>query len=173
MNSIQPLNRGQQNLVTARTAAFIHLAETIFNRHFDRIPVCFDLKGRSAGMYRVTRNQGQIRYNSFIFSKYFADNLAVTVPHEVAHYITDAVYGLRNIRPHGSEWKRLMAQFGADASRTCNYDLNGIPVRRTRRHVYVCGCSTHQLTSVRHNKIQRGTAHYFCRNCRRKLTEAG
>ncbi|MGH8547244.1 MAG: SprT-like domain-containing protein [Methylococcales bacterium] len=173
MKSIQPLERDRQVQVIATTTDFIHRAEAIFGRNFDLIPVCFDLHGRSAGMYRIKRKQGQIRYNPFIFSKYFSDNLAVTVPHEVAHYITDAVYGLANIRPHGSEWKRLMAHFGADASRTCHYDLSGIPVRRIRRHAYVCGCSTHQLTSVRHNKVQRGAAHYFCRNCRTELTEAG
>jgi SprT protein len=172
MNSIEPLSPAQQRLVIARTTEFIQRAETVFNRKFEIIPVSFDLKGRAAGMYRIQRNRGQIRYNSFLFSKYFDDNLAVTVPHEVAHYITDAVYGLRNIRPHGGEWKRLMVQFGADASRTCNYDLSGIPLRRTRRHTYTCGCSTYQLTSVRHNRVTRGLARYFCRTCRKELVEA-
>lgn len=123
-------------------------------------------------MYRVTKNQRQIRYNPYIFSKYFDDNLAVTVPHEVAHYVADVVYGIKNIRPHGKQWKMLMDRFGADASRTCSYDLSGIPVRAARRHAYSCECSTHKLTSIRHNKIQRGTARYFCKTCRTELIPA-
>lgn len=173
MTSIQPLNPEQQHRVIAKTTQFIHYAEKIFNRRFSIIPVCFDLKGRAAGMYRIGKSGGRIRYNPFIFSKYFEDNLRVTVPHEVAHYVCDAVYGLKNIRPHGTEWRRLMARFGADASRTCNYDLSGIPMRTTRRHAYNCGCSTHQLSSVRHNRVQRGGARYFCHNCGRELIKAG
>ncbi|MGH8497428.1 MAG: SprT-like domain-containing protein [Methylococcales bacterium] len=169
MNPIQPLNPEQIDRVIARTADFIHRAGKIFNRGFEIIPVSFNLKGCAAGMYRLKENRGQIRYNPYIFSRYFDDNLAVTVPHEVAHYITDAVYGLKNIRPHGNEWKHLMARFEADASRTCNYDLSGVPLRTTRRHAYTCGCSTHHLTSVRHNRVQRGEARYFCRICRRQL----
>ena len=171
MDAIQPLNFAQQKLVIAGTVEFIHRAEDIFKRNFGIIPILFDLKGRSAGMYRIKKNGSAIRYNAFIFSKYFEDNLAVTVPHEVAHYITDAVYGLKNIRPHGKEWKQLMRLFDADPSRTCNYDLSGIPLRTTRRHAYCCACSTHQLTSVRHNRIRRGSARYYCRKCRQVLTE--
>ncbi|MGR9108764.1 MAG: SprT family zinc-dependent metalloprotease [Gammaproteobacteria bacterium] len=172
MNAIETLSLRQQNLVVARTVEFIRRAEGIFARKFETIPVYFDLKGRSAGMYRIQKNRGQIRYNPFIFARYFDDNLATTVPHEVAHYICDAVYGLRNIRPHGREWKGLMARFGADASRTCDYDLSGFPLRTTRRHSYACACSKHLLTSIRHNRVQRGQARYVCRKCRGELIAA-
>jgi SprT protein len=64
-----------------------------------------------------------------------------------------------------------MARFRADCRRTCNYDLSGIPMRSTRRHAYTCGCATHQLSSVRHNRIQQGLASYFCRTCRGKLIQ--
>ncbi|MGH8476112.1 MAG: SprT-like domain-containing protein [Methylococcales bacterium] len=173
MTVIEPLSNAQIDQVIDRTADYIQRAEKICNRNFEIIPVSFNLKGRAAGMYRLKKNHAQIRYNPMIFSRYFDDNLAVTVPHEVAHYITDAVYGLKNIRPHGKEWKYLMARFAADASRTCDYDLSGIPLRTTRRHAYRCGCSTHQLSSVRHNRVQRGDTVYFCRICRRELIRIG
>ncbi len=169
MTSIPPLNFDQQRVVIARTAEWIGHAGQIFNRTFEIIPVYFDLKGRTAGMYRIRKNQSQIHYNTFIFSKYFEDNLSVTVPHEVAHYIMDMVYDHRNIRPHGAEWKHLMARFRADSRRTCNYDFSGIPMRSTRRHAYSCECSTHQLTSVRHNRVQQGLMRYICRICRGEL----
>jgi SprT protein len=162
---IEPIHAGQRQQVIALTTDYIHRAGEIFARSFAPIAVTFDLKGRAAGMYRVDRRQRCIRYNPYLFAKYFDDNLAVTVPHEVAHYITDCVYGMRRIRPHGAEWQALMHAFGADAKRTCNYDLEGVPVRRQRRHAYQCGCRTHQLTTRRHNQILRGRVRYYCKAC--------
>ena len=129
------------------------------------VAVTFDLTGSAAGMYRVHGAERVIRYNPYIFAKYFANNLAVTAPHEVAHYVTDRLYGLRNIRPHGAEWKTVMRSLGADPCVTASYDLSGVPVRRQRRFSYRCECSTHQLSSCRHNKIQRGQSSYLCRRC--------
>lgn len=162
---IKPIGIAQQKRVVDATADHIEKAQELFNSDFSQVTVRFDLKGRAAGMYRVQKGERVIRYNPWLFSKYFDDNLAVTVPHEVAHYITDMVYGLCNIRPHGPEWKALMAEFGADASRTCNYDLDGIPRRVVRRFPYRCDCMHHELTAYRHNQIRQGKKLYFCRQC--------
>jgi SprT protein len=169
MATIEPIDHDQQQHVIIRTADFFRRAGTVFNRPFQVIPVVFNLTGRAAGMYRVSKRQRQIRYNPYIFAKYFDDNLAVTVPHEVAHYITDIVYGLSNIRPHGAEWQAVMQAFGADASRTCSYDLEGVPVRTHKRYAYRCSCTTHQLTTRRHNNVRRGKARYYCRYCGEEL----
>ncbi len=169
MPTINPIDSAQRDRVTKKTIAYIRQAANIFNRRFDLIPVLFDLSGRAAGMYKVNKNQKLIRYNPYIFGKFFDDNLAVTVPHEVAHYITDQVFGLRRIRPHGQEWRALMAEFKVDPSTTCNYDLEGIPLRAQRKHIYVCGCTSHKLSSHRHNKVARGLARYFCRKCKDEL----
>lgn len=170
MVTVRPIGQAKQERVVAATAHYIHEAEAVFGRRFELIPVVFDLTGRAAGMYRVSTQRRVIRYNPYLFAKYFDDNLTVTVPHEVAHYITDQVYGLSNIRPHGAEWKRLMQAFGADASRTCAYDLSGVPIRTYKRHRYRCGCTTHHLTARRHNKVRRGTTRYYCRQCGEVLT---
>lgn len=166
---IEPIDREQQQRVISTTREYIFRAEEFYHRRFEMIPVNFDLKGRSTGMYRVQHGQREIRYNPYLFAKYFADNLAVTVPHEVAHYATDLIYGLRKIRPHGEEWRALMQAFGADASRTCDYDLEGVPIRAHQRHSYQCGCSDHKLTSRRHNKVLRGGIEYTCRQCGSRL----
>jgi len=131
--------------------------------------VLFDLKGRSAGMYRVAGHRRVIRYNPYLFAKYPQDNLAVTVPHEVAHYVTDVLFGLRRVRPHGAEWQAVMRAFEADASRTADYDLTGIPVRTQRRFGYRCACFVHQLSTRRHNQVRRGAARYYCRACGEEL----
>ena len=162
---IDPIRPEQQQQVVALTQHYVMRAGAMFNRTFASIPVLFNLKGRTAGMYRVKRGQREIRYNPYLFAKYYDDNLAITIPHEVAHYVTDVMYGLSSIRPHGEEWRKVMQMFGADASRTCRYDLEGIPVRRLQRHEYRCGCEVYKLSAHRHRRIQSGRTRYFCRNC--------
>jgi SprT protein len=162
---IQPLDEQQHEQVRRATVDCLQQAGQMFQFSLESVAVTFDLTGSAAGMYRVRGRERVIRYNPYIFAKYFANNLAVTVPHEVAHYVTDRLYGLRNIRPHGTEWKTVMRSLGADPSVTACYDLSGVPVRRQRRYSYRCECSTHQLSSCRHNKIQRGQSSYLCRRC--------
>lgn len=165
MNYVTPIDSTQQLEVIERTLYYISCGERILERSFDQIPVVFDLKGRASGMYRVRGHQRVIRYNPWIFARYYDDCLAATVPHEVAHYLCDAVFGLGNIRPHGREWKALMKAFGADASVTANYSLQGIPLRRTARFRYLCACDQHFLGTQRHRRISLGRASYRCRRC--------
>ncbi len=164
---IDPINESQKLLVIDKTEYFLHQACEIYQRYFKPITVDFGLKGRVAGMYRRKRNQRVIRYNPYLFAKYFADSLTSTVPHEVAHYITDMMFA--RVRPHGEEWQEVMQVFGADTSRTCDYDLEGIPVRIGRRHNYQCSCMTHEITTRRHNKIQNNKARYYCKQCKGTL----
>jgi SprT protein len=172
MNTVAPIDARQQELVLEQTHLYIKRAGEIFGRAFGMIPVLFDLRGRVAGMYQVKQARRQIRYNPHIFAKYFEDNLAVTVPHEVAHYAIDCVYGLRKVRPHGAEWKALMHSLGAEASRTCRYDFSGIPVKSETRYDYYCGCKTHRLSARRHNRVLKKRMYYICKSCGGSLTRA-
>ncbi len=117
-------------------------------------------------MYHVHGRKRYIRYNPYIFAKYFDDNLQHTVPHEVAHYIADMIYGIKNIKPHGQEWKDIMQQFGIEAKTTCNYDLQGIPQRRHHRFAYQCHCRQYEISTRRHNMIARGQQRYLCPACK-------
>lgn len=168
-----PLDAGQCQQVRQATAAWVQKAARIYRLALAPIEVCFDLRGSAAGMYRVRRGERCIRYNPWIFARYFADSLAVTVPHEVAHYVTDRLYGLARVRPHGAEWQAVMQALGASARVTARYDLSGLPLRRQRRFMYRCGCASHQLSTVRHNRVQRGEAAYLCRHCRQAIEYAG
>jgi len=170
---VEPIGAPRRQRVIAATESYIGRAEMLLGRSFAAIPVLFDLTGRAAGMYRVSQKGRAIRYNPYIFAKAFADNLATTVPHEVAHYVVDVVHGWRNVRPHGAEWQAVMAVLGAEPSRTGAYDLTGVPVRTQRRHPYRCGCTTYQLTTRRHNQVRRGAIRYRCRRCGEELVAAG
>ena len=165
MNIFSPITHEQQQQVIDKTEFYIQLAASLFQRRIKTIPVYFDLTGRASGMYIAEHRRHYIRYNPYIFAKYFEDNLQNTVPHEVAHYVSDLIYGLERIKPHGNEWKMIMQSFQVTPSVTSDYDLTGIPVRRLQRFEYKCTCMTHQLSAIRHNKIIRGKVAYLCRHC--------
>jgi len=166
---IQPITPSEQESVITETSHYIQAASEYYERSFSEIPVLFDLTGRAAGMYRIKAGQRVIRYNPYVFAKYFDDNFNETIPHEVAHYVTDMLYGFNKSRPHGSEWKSVMQVFGVAANRTANYDLTGLPVRQYQKYLYHCGCQNFELTSRRHNKILRGAGQYLCQDCGSKL----
>lgn len=169
MLNVIPLETEQQEQIITATDAYISQASRLLQQSFEPIQVMFDLQGSAAGMYKVNKSQRMIRYNPYIFARYFSENLSITVPHEVAHYIVDCVYGLRSTRPHGKEWKNIMDLFNADASVTCQFDLNGLPRRHYQRFEYTCACRTHELTRIRHNRVLKG-ARYYCRQCKQELT---
>jgi SprT protein len=170
--AVQPISSRHEQSIRRITGEYIHRAGMLYDRKLALIPVMFDLKGRAAGMYKVRDRNRTIHYNPYIFAKYLDDNIATTVPHEVAHYVVDILYGATNTRPHGVEWRNVMLSLGVEPVVTANYDLSDIPVRRQRRHAYQCACTVHQITTVRHNKIISGKAHYLCRNCMKPLTSA-
>jgi len=163
-----PLQTEQQEQIISATEAYIYRASIQLERSLDSIPVVFDLKSRAAGMYKVSKSQRMIRYNPYIFDRYFSENLQTTVPHEVAHYVVDVLYGMRRTQPHGKEWKNIMSLFEADASVTCNFDLVGLPTRHYQRFDYFCSCRTHELTRIRHNRVLKGVR-YHCRRCKQEL----
>lgn len=170
---VEPISESQQAQVTAATEQYICRAQELFKRRFDRVPVLFDLSGRTAGMFKVAGRRRWIRYNPWIFSKYFEENLRDTVPHEVGHYIVHELYGGRRVKPHGAEWRALMARFGADAGVTFTLDLEGIPRRKQQTHPYRCACRLHDVSTTRHNRVIRGLGRYHCRSCKVELSYAG
>jgi SprT protein len=165
MTTVEPITTEQQQQVVQRVAELLRQCQLHFNKTFRSIEIRFDLRGRTSGMYVVKSRQQYIRFNPFIFSKYFEDSLASTVTHEVAHYVADVLFGFKNIRPHGKEWQAIMYKLGAEPKVTGDYDLSGIPVKRQHRFTYACDCMTHQLTTTRHNRITQEKARYFCRKC--------
>lgn len=170
---VLPLDQDRQQQVVLATRQYIIHAGEVLERRFDTVSVHFDLRGRAAGMYSHRQGMKVIRYNPWLFAKYFDDNLGNTVPHEVAHYLCDVMYGLRAIRPHGREWRAIMQLFNADPAVKHQYDLQGVPVRRLRRFTYRCDCRSYQLSAIRHRRITSGLGFYQCRQCEAKLVACG
>ena len=155
----------QRREVVAAVHDHLRRAARELGREIPVPPVHFDLSGRSAGMFRVRGRHSELRFNPWIFARYYEENLRETVPHEVAHYLVWWQAPRRRARPHGSEWQAWMAFFGVPAAVTFDRDLRGLPQRRQRRFRYACACTEHQLSAVRHGRQQRGEARYQCRRC--------
>lgn len=169
------LSPSQQQQVIDNTDFYIEQANQLLDLQLPAIPVKFDLRGKSSGMF-VYRHSGRyrehwIRYNPVIFSQYFDHALQHTVGHEVAHYVAYAISQGRRIKPHGKEWREIMALFRLPAEVTSRYDISELPLRQQRRHRYACSCREHELTTTRHNKILNGSAVYSCRLCRQPLRQ--
>ncbi len=169
MPIISPITVTEQNKIITLADDYIECAKGLFQKKFPPINILFDLKGRAAGMYKIDKGTKKIRFNPYHFAKYPEENFNETIPHEVAHYIVDQVYGIRNVRPHGTEWKALMLKFGVEPKRTFSYSLDGIPTKIHKRHTYTCGCSQFEITTRRHNMIEQGKAEYCCRQCGSKI----
>ena len=170
---IEPIGSRDRGRVIAETSRYVQLAEALYRRPFPVPPVDFTLSGASAGMFQVKGVAVRIRYNPWLFAKFYEENITTTVPHEVAHYIVHCLHDLRRVRPHGAEWQAIMCDFGADASVTSSFDLSDIPTRRQRRFRYACGCREHAISTRRHNASQRGRARYACRLCNGELVFLG
>lgn len=174
---IEPIDNQQQLRIIDEVERYLSLAGIIHNVTFASIDVRFDLKGKAAGMYRVKQvghnsYQRVLRFNPWLFAKYPEDSWQNTVPHEVAHYIVDCLYGFANVRPHGQEWRVVMECLGAQPLVTANYDLEGIPIKQMKRYAYRCGCREVLVSSQRHRKIQASDAIYRCRDCGHILKES-
>ena len=166
---VAPLAPWQQDVVCRRVAVEIERAGQQLGLRLPCIRVNFDLSGTSVGMYCHRGEDRWLRFNPWIFSTDMALHLQDTVIHEVAHYAINIKYGRRRLKPHGVEWQALMVKMGADPRATFQADLTAVPVRRQKRHLYRCDCRDHELSSTRHNRIQRRKAVYRCCYCHGKL----
>lgn len=167
--SVPVLSSQQERAVVDEVNRYRDMAVREFTLELPSIEVRFDLIGRTVGMYCKKRGERSIRFNSHVFAKYWQESLADTIPHEVAHYVSDVMFDSRSIKPHGREWQSIMHFFGVEPKTRCYFDLSDIPQRQLKRFNYSCRCRIHQLTAIRHNRIKAGKQRYFCRGCSAEL----
>ncbi|MES9858457.1 MAG: SprT-like domain-containing protein [Sedimenticola sp.] len=153
-----------------KTLRLLKLAMEHYKTPLPELDIRFDLTGRAAGMivFPAVGNP-VIRYNRVLLSENPEPFVQQTLPHEVAHLVARTLFG-SSIRPHGREWQEVMAFFGADARRCHLFDTSRSVRRHLQRFSYSCGCTTHQLTSIRHRRVLAGQV-YRCRACGEALKE--
>lgn len=141
------------------------------------MPACsFDLRGTTAGQ-ALCQFLGRklvgatVRINGQLLLDNEQEMLEETLPHEVAHILTDLKHG-RGTKPHGAEWQRVMLALGKQPTRT--HEMETTPARTVARDfVYRCSCKLHRLTAIRHRKIQSRKASYRCNDCMQPLQYEG
>ncbi len=166
------LDNARRDAIIATTSRHIAHARQHYRLTLPELDIHFDVTGAAWGYYVRKGAQRWFRFNPQLFALHFDEGLQDTIPHEVAHYVVDRLYPRRRCKPHGPEWREVMATFGIDNPRaTHNTSLDGLRIRRQQRHSYYCACGEVMLSSTRHNRIQRDGMRYVCRRCQQPLSQ--
>ncbi len=141
----------------------------------------FRQSGRVAGYYQPPSafhgKPESLNINPDYFKKYYDEQLNVTVPHEVAHYVVHHVFG--NVQTHGREWASVMRVIGLPPDRCHTFSVEGVKTRQVAKPFhYGCGCVTHHFTKLKHSRAQSnvtiyGKTGYSCRKCGKRLVYEG
>lgn len=121
--------------------------------------ILLDLRGTAAGQALLQRNC--VRLNLSMLECEGATFARETLAHELCHLVVWQRWGAK-ARPHGRQWQELMRNLGYRAERC--HQADAVPTRRQRRFPYRCPCRTHELSTTRHKRAQRGSR-YVCRSC--------
>ena len=153
----------------------IQQAEQLFGRDFERLPISFNLKGKTAGMYKSTsygnmKKGVNFRFNLDMVELNGWEKFKDTIPHEVAHHITSTIYP--SAKPHGREWKGVMMALGYNPSRT--HEMKAVKNNNKKEYVYECDCGLdHTLSATLHNRVQKGVfkGRKYTRSCKKCKAE--
>lgn len=160
------LSERQRSDIIAETERYLEQTHLHFSLKPKPVPVSFNVKSSAWGYFAQKGSEYLIRYNPYLFSRYFAEGIRDTIPHEVAHYAVARLDPGRRCKPHGIEWQNIMRLFGVENPRaTHRSDVSAIPCRRQQRFSYTCACGDIELSATRHNRIQYKGAKYTCRKC--------
>ena len=135
---------------------------------------------RVAGTASSAKNV--VSLNEYFLETETEDMLNNTIPHELAHIVTDKFYPYAR-QAHGPEFKLVMETiFETMPTRCHSYDLKQLKdtgIIRTRKKVarpylYKCGCDKpHNLTANIHKKIQNYFQKRICRTCNELIIYVG
>ncbi|XKM13785.1 SprT family zinc-dependent metalloprotease [Orbaceae bacterium ac157xtp] len=140
------------------------LASHFFNISFNEPSIKYLNKGSIAGSAYLNKWEIQLNTNMLLENQQRFIN--EVIPHELAHLIAFKIYG--KVKPHGKEWQHIMQTiFLLEPNRTHKFKIP-ITTKRATFH-YACECQTHELSVIRHNRIQSSKATYFCNKCKTAL----
>lgn len=155
------LNEKQQNGIHAAATRFYSIMRS------SPVPeVRLDLRGRAAGQWRIRGGIELLRFNPEAFLLDWDAHFPATVAHEVAHSLVYRRHGPGRVRPHGPEWREIMAALGYPPTVTHRTPLTG---RRSRVYIYKCKCRSHRLGPRRHYLVTRQGYRYNCAECGSRL----
>jgi SprT protein len=155
-----------------QTRHLIKLASVHYGVSMPTPEVHFNLRGKAAGMVVYPpHGVAFIRYNQQMLLENGDTFIEQTVPHEVAHLVARRLHGSA-IRPHGTEWRKVMKLFAADPVRCHSFTVSSANRRQMRYFLYQCVCQDHRLSAIRHHRSLAGVT-YLCRRCGSPLRWSG
>jgi SprT protein len=156
------------NLIGNRKYAILAAASRFYSlMESPAVPeIRLDLRGRAAGQWRVQNGIELLRFNPEAFLLDWDAHFPATVAHEVAHSLVYRRYGPGTVRPHGQEWRNMMAALGFPPEVTHRTPVTG---RRSRVYIYNCKCRAHRLGPRRHYLVTRQGYCYNCADCGSRL----
>ena len=138
-------------------------AEAHYGLKFPRPTIEFSNKLTStAGKAYFQRNMIKLSVPLLILNE--AKFILDTPGHEAAHLISYQRFGRPGIG-HGAKWKQVMNIIGQQAKRCHNFTVP----KKTNTVTARCSCTTHEISTIRANKIKSGSAYYSCKKCNTQL----
>jgi len=129
------------------------------------ISVNCDLTGKSCGKIEF-RYSGfrqlksiKIRFNMQAAQLELQDMLNNTVPHEVAHLVIALCPKQYQQTAHGKDWQKVCLALGGNGKVYHKLTLTNARTQRQWQYVDSLG-QAHQLSTVRHNRLQRGAVYH-------------
>lgn len=130
-----------------------------FDMDISKVLLVYVNQGRAAGRCRMTtdgRSQNwNLEFNTVAIGMDWDHMFYETIPHEVAHLVTNYIFGVGAVSVHGREWKRIVRKMGGDGGR-----CHSIPIPKSRdvkKMTYIATCGTRvEVTIQVHRKIQCG-----------------
>ncbi len=165
-STLKPAQLPKRSLLS-KAKALLGLPTSIAESAQDYYPtISFKQRGKTAGSAYLQR--WEIRLNPILLAENSQQFIDEVIPHEYAHLLTFALYG--RVQPHGREWQMMMTEvLGVPANRTHGFNTENSTTRQYERFTYTCLCQTHELTAIRHNRVQARKARYFCKHCGESL----
>ena len=151
-----------EKYITQKVESYFQIASNKLNMAFPEIIVKFDLKGTVSGRCDCYSGGKMIlKFNIEIF-KLNREKFYEVIIHEVAHGVLFQKHGLRKIKPHGKEWKRMVTEMGGVPKRCHDYKM---PPSKKKKFECVCNCDTHFVSRIIYERISFGKV-YRCRDCK-------
>lgn len=168
VQNLYGVSSATMNAVNAKVDECYEIADSTFGRQFAKPEIVYDLKGTTAGI--ADSKENKLRLNAAVLNnpKHYEDMVNDTVPHEIAHLITDAIDPYA--KAHGWKWRQIAELLGARPERCHAYDV--VPSRKQTRYQYTCDCNPariHNLSATKHWRIVDGKQIRFCKICHATL----
>ncbi|MDR3178376.1 MAG: SprT-like domain-containing protein [Campylobacteraceae bacterium] len=130
------------------------------------IELSFDLKGyRLIGQCKKLSSKNYlIRLHAKLLREFSKVYIKDVLTHEFAHAVQMELFA--KSKPHSEEWKNIMEVLsGVKYSKRDKVSYNLTKNTKRETYLYLCSCSEHELSSIRHKRVLKNTMVYVCKKC--------